>query len=442
MTPTATPTASKVIEQKKFVAVDPANNNNKFWQYSINSDGTITYTWGRIGATSDSKTEPYVEKKLASKVREKLNKKDGPSYVEIKTVGGDGPMVPVKAVAKAEVAKIAVKEIGGDDPIVSALVKKLAEANRHEIITMSGGEMDVDLETGIVRTAMGVVTLDAVKQARKILDDMSSYVTRGNTDNPTYQRMLGDYLKLVPQKVPFKRGWYADFINLDTQTQLLDQLESSIELAEQRVTDSIAAANKTDRKSVPTVFNISLKVVDDPKVFDKIKKMYYDNRSHGHSCAHLKPVRVYEVQIPHMAASFETDGKRVGNIKRLWHGTRMHNVLSILKRGFVLPSQLSTVQTTGAMYGAGLYFSDTSTKSLNYSYGGVWDNGRRDRICFMFLADVAMGREYIPYSSGNGKRVGYDSCFAQGGKAGTINNEMIVYRTSQANIRYLVEFSE
>ena len=52
-------------------------------------------------------------------------------------------------------------EIAGDDPILAALVKKLAEANRHELIAATGGQMDIDLETGMVRTALGVVTSEA-----------------------------------------------------------------------------------------------------------------------------------------------------------------------------------------------------------------------------------------------------------------------------------------
>ena len=189
------------------------------------------------------------------------------------------------------------------------------------------------------------------------------------------------------------------------------------------------------------MFNVKLALVADDDVFGRIKRMYSASGSRGHESSRLKPTRAYDVSIPHMSAAFKSDGERVGNVKLLWHGTRMFNVLSILKRGFVLPSQLSTVQTTGAMYGPGLYFSANSTKSLNYSYG-YWDGGRRDSNCYMFLADVAMGREYIPRGGGNGKKQGFDSCWAKPGESGVINDEQIVYRTSQANIKYLVEFDD
>jgi poly [ADP-ribose] polymerase 2/3/4 len=93
------------------------------------------------------------------------------------------------------------------------------------------------------------------------------------------------------------------------------------------------------------------------------------------------------------------------------------------------------------MYGDGLYFSDQSTKALNYSHG-YW-GGSQDNKCFMFLADVAMGKEHLA-SRGFGASypvAGYDSTFAKGGTA-VMNNEMIVYKTAQAKLKYLVEFSD
>ena len=53
-----------------------------------------------------------------------------------------------------------------------------------------------------------------------------------------------------------------------------------------------------------------------------------------------------------------------------------------------------------------------------------------------------MGKEYIPRSGGNGKKPGFDSCWAKPGQSGVINDEQIVFRASQTNIRYMVEFSE
>lgn len=452
----ATTSLPTVLESKMFIAVDPKNNNNKYWKYERYSapitekgeTGDLKITWGRVGADNpESQLRPYDEKFLAGKIKEKLRgKKDETGkrvpYTEAQVMDGfqgATSAAPGKSLAKTQVAAIAVKEIGGGCKITATLVKKLAEANRHELLAVSGGQMDIDLETGMVRTPLGVVTSEAVTKARVLLDKMAPYVKRNDTENQRFVDDIELYLRLVPQKVPSKRGWYANFIDVIAQNSLLDQLETSVQLAEQRMKDAALAGNKTI--AAPQVFNAKMSICTDAQMIERMKRMYSTGGSSRHESARLKPVQFYEVEIAQQKSAFEADGRKVGNIKLLWHGTRMFNVLSILKRGFVLPSQLSTVQTTGAMYGPGLYFSANSTKSLNYSYG-YWDGGRRDSNCYMFLVDVAMGREYIPTYSGNGKKSGYDSCWAKPGSSGVINDEQIVYRTSQANIRYLIEFNE
>ena len=61
----------------------------------------------------------------------------------------------------------------------------------------------------------------------------------------------------------------------------------------------------------------------------------------------------------------------------------------------------------------------------------------------MFLVDMAMGNEYTP-NRGWGSSVwphpGYDSTFARAGVSSVMNNEMIVYKIDQVNLKYLVEF--
>ena len=67
------------------------------------------------------------------------------------------------------------------------------------------------------------------------------------------------------------------------------------------------------------IFRCKLALVDDMRVWKRIKDAFYDTRNYGHTSASLKPVRVYEVTIPHMVAAFDRDGKKVGNVRELWH---------------------------------------------------------------------------------------------------------------------------
>jgi len=144
--------------------------------------------------------------------------------------GSWGNTETAKSITDEQVKKLAVKEISGGCPVTSALVKKLAEANRHELITVTGGKMDIDLETGLVSTALGVVTINQVKNARILLDGMAPYVTKSDTGNSKFTDLLGEYLRLVPQDVGAGRAGTSRY-QLQVQTQLLDQLEASVELA-------------------------------------------------------------------------------------------------------------------------------------------------------------------------------------------------------------------
>jgi poly [ADP-ribose] polymerase len=61
--------------------------------------------------------------------------------------------------------------------------------------------------------------------------------------------------------------------------------------------------------------------------------------------------------------------------------------------------------------------------------------------CFLFIADVAIGKYYTPKSSGERlPKNGFDSTWAKAGYSGVANDEVIVYTTDQCNLKYLVEF--
>jgi poly [ADP-ribose] polymerase len=186
-----------------------------------------------------------------------------------------------------------------------------------------------------------------------------------------------------------------------------------------------------------------LERIGDKKEFDKIKNFYNKTKGGHRDVAHYDVYTVYKLSIDTMSEAFKNKGSKVGNIKRLWHGTKASNMLSILKGGMIIPKGYGgTIQVTGRMFGDGLYFSDQSTKAIRYATGAWGGGGSSDRK-FMFLVDVAMGNEYFPSGwSGNLTLPrGYHSCFAKAGRSGVMNNEMIVYNTAQANPVYIVEFT-
>ena len=400
----------------------------------MDEGGRVTSRNGRVGSKGQSRALGQGEALLQRKIREKEKK----GYKEIDLVGA-----PSGGPGTAQIATAAEEQIGRGDPVVTELVRSLARINRHQLLEASGGQMDLDLDTGIVSTPLGVVTSGNLEKARRLLERLEPYVAGQDHDDRDFISNLEDYLMLVPQKVGSRQGWHRevlpDLSALTAQGQLLDQLETSIDIAEERARE---AAKNAGNAPVQKIFDVALAVNEDTEVRRHVEDLYQSGRNRNHVSRHLEPARIFDVSLGNMDRDFEDDGRKVGGIEELWHGTRAHNLLSILKSGLIIPKSQGSIHVTGRMFGDGLYFSDQATKSLNYAYG-FWDGGKRDDRCYMFLADVAMGRPWHPYRVGANVRApeGYDSVFARGGRDRVRNNEMIVYRPSQARLRYLVEFA-
>jgi poly [ADP-ribose] polymerase len=414
------------------VCTDIKKNENKFWEGTLYPNGDVVCRWGRVGGAGQSKTFPGAGRALLDrKVREKT--RDG--YAEVAVLGSSKSQV-VAATADAVKSQIQAS----NNPLIDALLARLVMENKHEIFAMSGGQIEVSTD-GVVKTAVGAIDLSSVRAARQKLAILSDSHQVKDFASHTFTAALEDYLTLVPQKVGARRGWHATFLAaedaISRQSAFLDQLESSIELAMQ-------SASRTEA-ALPQVFDLKLELLEDDRAFAKIETYFRKSINRMHMSSSLRPVRAYKVEIGAMKKAFADDGAKMENVMHLWHGTRAYNILSIFKQGLIVPPNSGGYHITGRMFGDGLYFSDQSSKALNYS-AGYWDRSRpADSRCFMFLADVAMGRIYTPQGFNSRERLphrGSDSTFAKADVSGVRNNEMIVYRTSQANLTTLVEFSE
>lgn len=435
-------------EHAMLIFTDAKNNNNKFYELTLNDDDSVTLRWGRVGAEGQSKTSYGGKYEFDRTINAKLAK----GYVRSKTVSVANNAPDQSKVALAEAAKrdmlgtLDVAQVKDNKNLVLIkLVERLTEMNRHQIVMASGGSIQID-ESGLITTPLGLVTATTIDEARILLNKMDTFVQKKQYGHDRYIETLESYLKLIPQKVPSRRGWYetffTDFSSLTAQNSLLDQLEGSLDLYKTKEKEILEKMNKSNEIK-EKLFSTRLELVEDSSIIKRIEKFYNENKNSRHVSSHLKLKNVFELRNEELEKRFEEAVKKYGNVKQLWHGTRAFNVLSILKNQLIIPKSGGSYHITGRMYGDGLYFSDQSTKSLNYSYG-YWDGGAKDNNCFMFIADVAMGKEYSPNGyHGNAYPVkGYDSTFAKAGVGGVMNNEMIVYRLEQANLRYLCEFSD
>ncbi|ROT65075.1 Poly [Penaeus vannamei] len=156
--------------------------------------------------------------------------------------------------------------------------------------------------------------------------------------------------------------------------------------------------------------------------------------------------------------------------KLLWHGTNVAVVAAILKAG------LRIMPHSGGLVGRGIYFASEHAKSSWYvgDHYGIFEGERN--VGFMFLVEVALGRESsITQCKCSLTKApnGYDSVVARGScepdpkknkkvvfdgkdvivpvgkpvpqkewaQSGFCQSEYLVYKESQARIRYVLKFS-
>lgn len=410
---------SKLIQQGKYILTSLQVNSNKFWNIELYEDGFLKVVNGRVGSSGQVHEKKFSSFQLAEReFNKKITEKERKGYVKQQTVSSGDRVTTagsIKEIARREIVK-------SDNPILTSLIDRLASENIHNIL--SSTTLSFDQNTGSFSTPLGLVTLDAISSARSILNRISIN-SLATTDE------INSYLQLIPQKIPRTGLNVNDFVEknyLLRQFNILDSLEAAINTVQY----------STDESS-SSLFNIELDLVSDRKVIERISNKYFETLNRSHASSYLKPKNVYLVDIKHMSTDFENKGRQIGNIKELWHGTRVCNVLSILKCGFVIPPANAS-HCTGRLFGNGIYFAIQSSKSLNYSYG-YWDKKGKDDNCFMFLADVALGDYYVPKYAESLPKDGFDSTWAKPGHSGISNDEIIVYNTYQVKPTYLIEFS-
>lgn len=432
-----------VVESKKFSLFNADGRNNKFWNITLYDNGDVEVHYGPQGGTGQRKTHAgvgrsYFEKKIREKTKASH---EGGAYTENKVLESVVSTSSPQNVSKHTLAQKAVNDIGAAQPELRKLVEYFADVNAHNIYEASGGKITYDTSTGQFKTTQGVVSLDQIQEARRLLDSIEKFASISDFNSSAFKAVLNPYLSLIPQKGLVRQMHFpamfsvGDSEGLQRQNDILDGLESSYATV-------LANAQKSDGKPVKQVaeealFKVTLQQ-SDKKTFDAVRKYYNETKGSHYDVQSYDVARVFDLDIQHMSAGFVKKVAEMAknkphgaNIMRLFHGTKACNMLSILKAGFVMPRQGTSIHITAWMFGPGVYFSDQSTKSIRYATGAWGGSGARDRK-FMFLVDVAMGNMYTPRSSFSSKPpAGYDSTFAKAGHSGVQNNEMIVYHLGQ-----------
>lgn len=425
-----------VIEKQQFVFTSAGLNSNKCWIIELHDNGDVVTSWGRIGDSLQKKSFPGLGKVgMEKKIREKTKPSshyDGGCYRKVDTLDSTSD---TSITVKGSLKEIAKKQITSCK-VTSNLIEYFTDVNAHNIAAVTGNKIKYNVDAGVFKTPLGVVTKDNIDKARALLEDIAEYVQKKNFKDK-FIKSLEDYLMLIPQEVGRKFNpvlFIGDQTKIQNQNTLLDGLDSSYA--------SVIAApksnSKDDKDDSPKIFDVKMSVLEDKNEWKRIQDKYAKSNKDMHLSSRLKLKQIYTVDISTNKDVY--NGCKLDNENEFFHGTKASNCLSILKAGLIIPPSTASY-VCGRAFGNGVYSSPISSKALNYatSYWGGRDEGRY----FMFVVDFKMGKVFTPKSYyGSYPATGYDSTWAKPSASGVLNDECIVYKTNQVLLKYLMEFSK
>ncbi len=426
---------SDIVKEDMLIFVDSGNNNNKFYHMKLNANGQIDIEYGRVGNSGQKTTKSGGEREYKKVMNAKLAKGYSASEISLEN--------KTSSVKNPNLLELAMSQIEHSDEKVKELIQRLVDKNIHNIT--SATKITFNKDSNLFTTPLGPVTNEGLVKAKEILGKIAAEFTKKDKTLKDINELLNSksfiefnesYFKIIPTKISNLRD-KANYMlitqdRVNEQFNICETLEQTIELMKVKP----AADTSTEKKE--EVFKVKIKLVEDKNTIKRINEKFEStkNSQHGRSVTSLKIENIYELELGTEKEDLKTD---LGNVWELWHGTRVVNLLSILKSGLLMPKE-TPGQTTGAMFSTGLYFSDQSTKSLNYCDGMLWNNSSKQDKVYMFMAEVAMGNYQVPKGPTSKKPdSGFNSYFAKANESGVRNNEMIIFDKKQVRLKYLLE---
>jgi poly [ADP-ribose] polymerase len=420
-----------------FVCVDGTANSNKFYEMKQISRSEFRATWGREDGNRKPGTKIYSMWKWDEVYRKRVNKSRSKPYTDV---------THLRAV---EVAASSA----GEPAAVSAIQE---DRIRQLIIRLQGHARGS--VTRNYKVAAEAVTQAQIDEAQRILDDISGLVYTPDTraSNGDINRLLEELYTVIPRKMKqvsdhmLERWQYG--LDVAEAKGIFNLEQANIDVMAQQVRASARAkapARKTDpeQKSILDAMGITMRLATDDEV--RIVKGMTQGQASLVGTVFAVENQATATRFNENMANIKAHGlpEIHSRLARYWHGSRTENWLGILDAGLLVRPPQAT--STGNMFGIGIYFADKFQKSLNYtSHHRSYYTGGNENRGYLAIFDVNIGKQYevgrhshscYDLSSRKLKQLGnYDSTWGKSGPS-LLNNEYVVYSSSQCTVAYLVE---
>ncbi|MBS3974542.1 MAG: WGR domain-containing protein, partial [Actinobacteria bacterium] len=297
-------------ESKMLIMFDSKNNNNKFYEATLDDVGNIAVRFGRVGGGVQTTSYSGGKKKFDSLVASKIKK--GYKEAQLEAVSGETGLTQ-----KVNVVDIALKQIDCKDDTSRNLIQAIAKANIHNIT--SSTNIKYDEKDGLFKTPLGVVKKSAVEEAMIHLGNIESLLDEYEKCGKGEDEILtlnDSYFVLIPNKVATtrdKRHLLFSQKNIDEQREICKALLETLDLIEE------LKKNQEDKPKeeveVEKIFNFGISHVEDSATIDRIVKYYNEskNAQHGGRIMGSKVKNIYKINLGNQQAPFDKAITEYGN---------------------------------------------------------------------------------------------------------------------------------
>ena len=276
---------------------------------------------------------------------------------------------------------------GAGEEVVCSLAPQVQEVIKLICDLQNMSSLVIKMEYDVNKLPLGKLKKSFVKRGLAKLKEIETEL-KGSARRSVLSELSSDFYTLVPHAFGMKRPpIIGDEDMLEQKIQLMDALSDI-----QTTSKSLKSVEvDTAVHPVTARFNMlrtKMAVVDPSTETFQLIAAYLD---HTHAPTHkmfkLSLMDVMEVERAGSVARFAPHASDP-NRMLLWHGTRLSNMVGILRQGLRIAPPEAPV--TGYMFGKGLYFADMVSKSAQY----CWATKTAD-VGLLVLSEVALGTPYV-----------------------------------------------
>ena len=440
------------------------SNKNKFYIMQIIKVGSkyiIFLNYGRIGEngiinykdyTSESAAIAFFEKQFRSKTGNSWSDRD--NFVK---KSGKYFMAEIECASISDEDENSPSDSDDDIELDERVIDFLKMASNTTYMKNTLVQLEIDTE----KMPLGKISQTQIDKAYEILNEINQNL--GNSKELI--RLSSDFYTLIPyacgrQTPPIINSTKVIGKNMN----LLNELSQMV-----FGTKAVTKLKKDKGNLVKLYEDLHTEIIPLDKSDDMYKilvEYLYNSKAPTHNFKY-EVLNIFEVNRELEKDAYDTFSSKIKNKTLLFHGTRVPNLIGICKNGLLAdPSSLGiNVCITGKMFGLGIYFANSVSKSIQYC---AYDSS--DNIACVFVAEVALGHmlkkkqadscltaknipkgyhstwgmgkssyaEYDEYDDGTRIPYGKLAKTKNGHDYSLLYDEFIVYQDLQVNLRYMI----